>query len=61
MIDREGNARIMDFGLARFSDTDGVTGSGVMLGTPEYMSPEQVELKDIDARSDIYSLGDHPL
>jgi len=57
MIDRDGQARIMDFGLARFSDNDGVTGSGVMLGTPEYMSPEQVELKDIDARSDIYSLG----
>jgi serine/threonine protein kinase len=57
MIDREGQARIMDFGLARFSGTDGVTGSGVMLGTPEYMSPEQVEVKDVDARSDIYSLG----
>jgi len=57
MIDHEGNARIMDFGLARFVETEGVTGSGVMLGTPEYMSPEQVDLKEIDARSDIYSLG----
>jgi len=57
MIDREGNARIMDFGLARFLDVDGVTGSGVMLGTPEYMSPEQVDLKEVDARSDLYSLG----
>jgi serine/threonine protein kinase len=57
MIDREGNARIMDFGLARFVESEGVTGSGVMLGTPEYMSPEQVELKEVDARSDIYSLG----
>ncbi|MGA2585866.1 MAG: serine/threonine-protein kinase [Candidatus Aminicenantales bacterium] len=57
MIDREGNVRVMDFGLARFTEVDGVTGSGVMLGTPEYMSPEQVEIKDIDARSDIYSLG----
>ena len=47
----------MDFGLARFLEADGVTGSGVMLGTPEYMSPEQVELKDVDARSDLYSLG----
>jgi len=57
MIDREGNVRVMDFGLARFLEADGVTGSGVMLGTPEYMSPEQVDLKDVDARSDIYSLG----
>ncbi|MCX6562091.1 MAG: protein kinase [Candidatus Aminicenantes bacterium] len=57
MIDREGNVRVMDFGLARFLEADGVTGSGVMLGTPEYMSPEQVDLKEVDARSDIYSLG----
>jgi len=57
MIDRDGNVRIMDFGLARFSEGEGVTGSGVMLGTPEYMSPEQVEIKDVDARSDLYSLG----
>jgi serine/threonine protein kinase len=57
MIDAEGNVRIMDFGLARFVEGEGVTGSGVMLGTPEYMSPEQVELKDVDSRSDLYSLG----
>jgi len=57
MIDRDGNVRIMDFGLARFSSSEGMTASGVMLGTPEYMSPEQVELKEVDARSDIYSLG----
>jgi serine/threonine protein kinase len=57
MIDRDGRVRIMDFGLARFSDNEGVTGSGIILGTPEYMSPEQIEMKDVDARSDIYSLG----
>jgi len=57
MIDKEGNARIMDFGIARFHEAEGVTGSGVMIGTPEYMSPEQAELKEIDKRSDIYSLG----
>ena len=57
MIDSDGNVRIMDFGLARFVASEGVTGSGVMLGTPEYMSPEQVELKEVDARSDLYSLG----
>jgi predicted Ser/Thr protein kinase len=57
MIDQEGNAKIMDFGIARFTDVDRVTGSGVMIGTPEYMSPEQVDLKDIDQRADLYSLG----
>ena len=57
MIDKEGNVRIMDFGIARTIESKGITGSGVMIGTPEYMSPEQVEGKDIDSRSDIYSLG----
>ncbi len=57
MLDREGNARIMDFGIARTFRTKGLTGGNVMIGTPEYMSPEQVEGKDIDLRSDIYSLG----
>ena len=57
MIDKEGNARIMDFGIARSITGKGITGAGVMVGTPEYMSPEQVEGKDADQRSDIYSLG----
>ena len=57
MIDKDGNARIMDFGIARSIKAKGITGAGVMIGTPEYMSPEQVEGKDIDQRSDIYSLG----
>ncbi len=57
MIDREGYARIMDFGIARSLKGKGITGAGVMIGTPEYMSPEQVEGKTADARSDIYSLG----
>jgi serine/threonine protein kinase/Flp pilus assembly protein TadD len=57
MIDNDGNARIMDFGIARSIEGKGITGAGVMIGTPEYMSPEQVEGKDIDQRSDIYSLG----
>jgi len=57
MIDREGGARIMDFGIARSAKAKGLTGAGVMIGTPEYMSPEQVDGKDADARSDIYSLG----
>ena len=57
MIDKEGYARIMDFGIARSLKTKGITGAGVMIGTPEYMSPEQVDGKDPDQRSDIYSLG----
>ncbi len=57
MIDKEGNARIMDFGIARSLKGKGITGAGVMIGTPEYMSPEQVEGKEADPRSDIYSLG----
>jgi len=57
MIDREGNVRIMDFGIARRLKERGVTGVGVIIGTPEYMSPEQVEAREIDVRSDIYSLG----
>jgi serine/threonine-protein kinase len=57
MIDREGNVRIMDFGIARSLKEKGITGAGVMIGTPEYMSPEQAEAKEVDQRSDIYSLG----
>jgi len=57
LIDKDGNARIMDFGIARSLRGKGITGAGVMIGTPEYMSPEQVEGKDADQRSDIYSLG----
>ena len=57
MIDKDGNARIMDFGIARFIKAKGITGSGVLIGTPEYMSPEQAEAKEVDHCSDIYSFG----
>jgi serine/threonine protein kinase/predicted Zn-dependent protease len=57
MVDEDGNARIMDFGIARSLSGKRMTGPGVLIGTPEYMSPEQVEGIDIDQRSDIYSLG----
>jgi serine/threonine protein kinase len=57
MVDEEGNARILDFGIARSLKAKGITGTGVMVGTPEYMSPEQAEVKEVDQRSDIYSLG----
>jgi len=57
MIDHEGNVRILDFGIARSLRSKGMTGQGVMIGTPEYMSPEQVDGEEADQRSDIYSLG----
>jgi len=57
MIDKGGNAKIMDFGIARSIREKGITGPSVMIGTPEYMSPEQAEAKEVDERSDIYSLG----
>jgi eukaryotic-like serine/threonine-protein kinase len=56
-IDKGGNAHIMDFGIARSVVAKGVTDRGVAIGTPQYMSPEQAEAKDVDARSDIYALG----
>ncbi len=57
MIDREGNVRIMDFGIARSVRGKGLTGPSVVIGTPEYMSPEQVDGREADRRSDVYSLG----
>jgi serine/threonine protein kinase len=57
MIDREGSAKIMDFGIAKTAAGAGLTGEGTIIGTPEYMSPEQVERKEADPRSDIYALG----
>lgn len=57
MIDREGHARIMDFGIARCLSSKGPTGPHAVIGTLDYMSPEQAEGKEADHRSDIYSLG----
>ncbi|UCE41192.1 MAG: protein kinase [Candidatus Aminicenantes bacterium] len=57
MIDENGNTRIMDFGIARFLEGEGMTTQGVMIGTPDYMAPEQAELEGVDQRSDIYALG----
>jgi serine/threonine protein kinase/tetratricopeptide (TPR) repeat protein len=57
MVDSDGNARIMDFGIARSIRTKSITETGMIIGTPEYMSPEQVEGVGVDHRSDLYSLG----
>lgn len=57
IIDKEGNARILDFGIARSLKAKRKTEAGALVGTPEYMSPEQAEAKEADHQSDIYSLG----
>ena len=57
MIDKDGHAKIMDFGIARSLEAPGVTATGVIIGTPDYISPEQAEGEEADQRSDIYSLG----
>ncbi len=57
MIDKEGNAHIMDFGIARSVETEDMTRTEARIGTPKYMSPEQMGGKELDQRTDIYSLG----
>jgi serine/threonine protein kinase/tetratricopeptide (TPR) repeat protein len=57
MIDKEGNAHIMDFGIARLMGGPEMTEAGLIIGTPEAMSPEQAEGFPADQRSDLYSLG----
>jgi serine/threonine protein kinase/tetratricopeptide (TPR) repeat protein len=57
ILDRDGNARIMDFGIASSLETKGLTDEGIAIGTPTYMSPEQSGGKGVDQRSDIYALG----
>jgi serine/threonine-protein kinase len=57
MIDKQGRAKLMDFGLARMRLADHKTTTGMVLGTPRYMSPEQIAGEPVDARSDIFSLG----
>lgn len=57
MLDKEGNAKIMDFGIARSVEAPGVTTTGTIIGTPDYFSPGQAEGEEADQRADIYSLG----
>jgi eukaryotic-like serine/threonine-protein kinase len=57
MRDQTGRILVMDFGLARTVAGDGMTQTGALVGTMEYMSPEQALAKDLDQRSDLFTLG----
>lgn len=57
LIDRAGNASIGDFGVARSLGSSGFTQAGAIVGTPDYLSPEQARGEPVDARSDLYALG----
>lgn len=58
MVSKDGKAKILDFGIARITTTTAtITQTGTVMGTPAYMSPEQVRGERVDHRSDIFSLG----
>jgi serine/threonine-protein kinase len=61
MIDAGGHAKLTDFGVARFTEPDGeqleATRAGTIVGTPSYMSPEQIQGQPLDRRTDIFSAG----
>jgi len=57
LVTTTGQVKILDFGLARLGTSGSITRRGVILGTPDYMSPEQATGRTVDQRSDIFSLG----
>jgi eukaryotic-like serine/threonine-protein kinase len=57
IIETTGGLKVMDFGIARLTQERGMTATGTVVGTPDYMSPEQARGVDLDFRSDIYSTG----
>ena len=56
LVDSEGIVKILDFGIARIGEQE-LTGLGMMMGTPNYMSPEQINPGTSDHRSDVFSVG----
>jgi serine/threonine-protein kinase len=57
MFSDKSSAKLVDFGIAQMVSDQKITRTGTAVGTPKYMSPEQVRGRELDARSDIYSLG----
>ncbi len=57
ILNERGQLKIIDLGLARTNQLEGMTATGLIMGTPEYMSPEQILGKRTDERSDLYSVG----
>ena len=60
LLTRDGTAKLTDFGIARVTAPDGdstLTSPGMVIGTPAYLSPEQIEGRPLDGRTDVYSLG----
>lgn len=57
LVDAENRAVLTDFGIAKLLDTPGLTSTSVMIGTPDYMAPEQIGSQPVDGRVDIYALG----
>jgi len=57
LVDEEGSAKVTDFGIARTMDDSGLTAEGRVLGTTDYVSPEQALGHDVNGQSDLYSLG----
>ena len=57
LIDEEGSAKVTDFGIARTVDEEGLTADGRVLGTTDYVSPEQAMGHEVTGQSDLYSLG----
>lgn len=57
LLDDSGHAIVTDFGIAKAATGSRLTGTGMAIGTPHYMSPEQARAQPLDGRSDIYSLG----
>ncbi len=57
MVLKDGRVKVMDFGIARLAENSVKTQTGTLLGSPQYMSPEQIAATGLDGRSDIFSLG----